>query len=152
MTSFDWVSDGTTHSSLRIVSLTINGSISAHSVPAHPIDTAFGSRNNFAMLNDTTLNILNAPSTKPFNVAEPNHTLLLGKDHDAYNDDDTSSEASGEIETPDSIKPGRLARRDSIVNPEDFMFDPRDTLRIDISVTMRRRAEQGYQFNVSVPS
>ncbi|KAF3937088.1 hypothetical protein ABW19_dt0208370 [Dactylella cylindrospora] len=148
ITSFDWIADGTSGPALRVISLARNGTVTAHTIPTNPISTAFGARNNFAMSDHTDVNVLNAPSTKIINVAEPNHTLYLGKDHDGYNDEDDDDSSSSSPENVVVHKRIREdPRRDSAINPEDFMFDPRDTLRIDISVTMRRRAEQGYQFD-----
>ncbi|EWC44065.1 hypothetical protein DRE_01417 [Drechslerella stenobrocha 248] len=157
MTSFDWISDGSGEPDLRVISLTRNGSITAHTVPTNPVVAAFGARNNFAMTDDHSVTILNAPSTKLTNVAEPNHTRMLGDDHAGYNDDydeegESSSSATENPVVKSTSSSGRPrgsghVRSESVINPEDFMFDPRDTLRIDISVTMRRRAEQGYQFN-----
>jgi len=45
----------------------------------------------------------------------------------------------------------RQATRKDSMTPMDFMFDPRDILRRDISVTMRRRAEKGYALDVCEP-
>ncbi|KAK6534206.1 hypothetical protein TWF281_005539 [Arthrobotrys megalospora] len=152
MTSFDWISDGSAEPDLRVISLARNGGITAFTVPTNPIATAFGARNNFVMTDNENATVLNAPSTKLINVAEPNHTLTLGDDHMGYNDDDDEEESNSST-TPEHpvMKMGVVSRgdlrRESVVNPEDYMFDPRDTLRIDISVTMRRRAEQGYQFD-----
>ncbi|KAK6363369.1 hypothetical protein TWF730_000802 [Orbilia blumenaviensis] len=167
MASFDWISDGSSDPDLRVISLARNGGITAFTVPTNPISTAFGARNNFVMMTDNqTATVLNAPSTKLIHVAEPNHTLTMGDDHLGYNDEDEEDEEDADGESNSSgtpehpvmrgvngggggvgFKAGLGLRRESVVNPEDYMFDPRDTLRIDISVTMRRRAEQGYQFN-----
>ncbi|KAF3931037.1 hypothetical protein ABW20_dc0103840 [Dactylellina cionopaga] len=147
MTSFDWISDGSSEPDLRVISLARNGAITAYTVPTNPIVTAFGARNNFAMTDDENVTVLNEPSTKLINVAEPNHTLTLGADHAGYDDDDDEESTSSTPERMHASRTTELPRRESVINPEDFMFDPRDTLRIDISVTMRRRAEQGYQFD-----
>ncbi|KAK6509592.1 hypothetical protein TWF481_004330 [Arthrobotrys musiformis] len=149
MTSFDWISDGTPDPALRVISLSRNGNITAFTVPPHPISTAFGARNNFVMTDteNNTATVLNAPSTKLIHVAEPNHTLNLGDDHAGYNDDDDDDGRSNSSSTLEHPVIRGKGRRESVVNPEDYMFDPRDTLRIDISVTMRRRAEMGYQFD-----
>ncbi|KAF3080699.1 hypothetical protein TWF569_009677 [Orbilia oligospora] len=157
MTSFDWISDGSSDPDLRVISLARNGGITAFTVPTNPISTAFGARNNFVMTDNENATVLNAPSTKRIHVAEPNHTLTMGDDHTGYNDEDEDDDESDSSSTPEHPLTangngvgGRgevNVRRDSVVNPEDYMFDPRDTLRIDISVTMRRRAEWGYQFD-----
>ncbi|KAF3206349.1 hypothetical protein TWF106_000733 [Orbilia oligospora] len=141
----------------RVISLARNGGITAFTVPTNPISTAFGARNNFVMTDNENATVLNAPSTKRIHVAEPNHTLTMGDDHTGYNDEDEDDDESDSSSTPEHPLTangngvgGRgevNVRRDSVVNPEDYMFDPRDTLRIDISVTMRRRAEWGYQFD-----
>ncbi|EPS44283.1 hypothetical protein H072_1721 [Dactylellina haptotyla CBS 200.50] len=146
MTSFDWISDGSLNPDLRVISLARNGAITAYTVPTNPIVTAFGARNNFATTDGQNVTILNEPSTKLINVAEPNHTLTFEDDRIGYTDDDDDSSPSTP-EYPPTRKNKEPPRRESVINPEDYMFDPRDTLRIDISVTMRRRAEQGYQFN-----
>ncbi|KAK6331117.1 hypothetical protein TWF696_003187 [Orbilia brochopaga] len=147
MTSFDWISDGSGEPDLRVISLARSGTITAHTVPTNPIVAVFGARNNFAMTDNHSVTVLNAPSTKVINVAEPNHTLTLGDDHVGHNDEEEEGSTSSTPENPPPKRVRDALRKDSVINPEDFMFDPRDTLRIDISVTMRRRAEQGYQFD-----
>lgn len=148
-TSFDWISDGGASPALRVISLTVNGVISGHSVPTIPIESSFGPRNNFLVSDTISLNVLSEPSTRIISIAEPNHTMRLTENPTPCFDDETSNASFyEEIPKPFESRP----RQDSILDPEDFMFDPRDILRIDISVTMRRRAEQGYQFDVRSPS
>src|SRR5947209_547567 len=103
--------------------LSESGSISAASVPGYPTTSAFGARNNFAITAQRSITVLPPPSTKRSGVAEPNHTLMLRRDIERYRDEDDSSAADGE--SPKKTGALGSARRASI-NPEDYMFDPRD--------------------------
>lgn len=149
MASFDWVSDRTSSADVRVITLAKNGIMSMKTLTGHIPSFSFGSRNSFTITSaDGPLTTLPPPSTDPklSGVPEPNHTRNTKREVNIVRDD---GESSDDGSFKENLKQ-QAARKDSMT-PMDFMFDPRDILRRDISVTMRRRAEKGYGLDVCRP-
>lgn len=153
--SFDWIIDGTAGHSAPAKLLCTMGSEGAMRVlkcPGPVPSIAWGSSNQFAITAENALMILPAPDTKKMQVE--NHDARdwresSGKTNASSISDDEFDDSMSMGGSPDQrlglLEKRRRFRSNSIVRPEDFYMEPATLLRNDVSVTMRRRVEAGYE-------
>lgn len=143
---FDWIVEGNSTSPARLIAITSEGAMDVLKCPGPVPSIAWGSRNQFATTCDRDLHYMPAPSTK------------AGIDHEkarsggkSISDLDEYDDGGFWSESPDQrlglLEKRRRERSNSVVKPEDFLPEPHEVLRNDISVTMRKRVEAGYRMS-----
>lgn len=153
--SFDWMTDGVTANRgdiLRTICLRNDGTPDVITCSGSATSLSFGSRNGLLITHGKDLKILPSPNT----------TLQLQLPDGVDTAKQLEERRPGESDPDPDIdsptgSPGirlgmhegrRLGRSNSVVRPEDFLYDAGEVLKNDMCVVMRRRVEAGYEMDV----
>lgn len=136
--SFDWISPGSPDL-LHTICLRADGTSDVVTSTGSATSLAFGSRNGLLVTAGKDLKIISDPPTslRLDLPPEPKHPA----DDSPLGSPDAGGQRLGMHEGR------RTARSNSVVRPEDFLYEARDILRGDMSVIMRRRVEAGYEMD-----
>lgn len=143
--SFDWICSGTPNRGdpLRTICLRADGTPDIIICSGSGTSLAFGSRNGLLITAGKDLNIIPSPLTS----LEPklSDATEIAKHPDSNPDPDSPvGSPGGRLGMHEGR---RIARSNSLVRPEDFLYDASDILCNDMCVVMRRRVEGGYEMD-----
>jgi WD40 repeat protein len=147
ITCFDWIHEGRRGSSgrLKILAFKGDGSIEVLSCPISVPNISWGCRNQFAVTYGNDLQVMKSSTIEPIdNGARPRRKSI----YDADLDEKYQLHGSRNTE----LRLGMLEKRsnersNSIVRMEDFLLDPKEVLKNDMCMVMRKRVEAGYLMN-----
>lgn len=141
--SFDWICSGAPNCGdpLRTICLRADGTPNVITCSGSATSLAFGSRNGLLITAGKNLNIIPSPPTSL-------EVKLSDVRETAKHPDSSPSSPVGSLNVRLGMHEGhRPGRSNSVVRPEDFLYDANDILCNDMCVVMRRRVEGGYEMD-----